>query len=160
VFHERVRRLACDHPIATNYFAWQVFARGYDTDGRRAVPPYLREERFATLRERAGRIETRPGSITAYLASQPDRSIDRYVLLDAQDWMGPAELTELWREIGRTARAGARAIFRTLAAASPLEGTLPPALLAGWRSDRARGTALLARDRTGVYGGFHLYEAA
>ncbi len=27
----------------------------------------------------------------------------RYVLLDAQDWMNPAQLAALWQEIDRTA---------------------------------------------------------
>ena len=35
---ERVERLACDFPIADNYFAWQAFGRGYDTEARMAVP--------------------------------------------------------------------------------------------------------------------------
>ena len=38
----------------------------------------------------------------------PAASFDRYVLLDAQDWMGDADLTKLWSEITRTARPGAR----------------------------------------------------
>ena len=43
---ERVERLACDFPIAENYFAWQAFGRGYDTESRIAVPAYLREEKL------------------------------------------------------------------------------------------------------------------
>ena len=44
---ERVERLACDFPLKDNYFAWQAFSRGYDIEGRNAVPPYLREENYA-----------------------------------------------------------------------------------------------------------------
>ena len=48
---ERVERLACDFPISENYFAWQAFGRGYDTGARLAVPPYLREENYAAIRD-------------------------------------------------------------------------------------------------------------
>ena len=63
---------------------------------------------------------------------RPRESFDRYVLLDAQDWMSDAELTELWGEITRTARPGARVIFRTAAEptdpAGPCAGGHPGAL--------------------------------
>ena len=41
------------------------------------------------------------------------KALDRYVLLDAQDWMTDEQLNELWSEITRTARPDARVIFRT-----------------------------------------------
>lgn len=155
---ERVRRLACDFPIADNYFAWQAFARGYDRDRRKAVPAYLRAENFAALRSRADRVETCLASMTDRLAQTPTASYDAYVLLDAQDWMGAPQLNALWHEIGRTARPGARVIFRTAAQASPLADQLAPAVLAPWRYEAERSRALLARDRSAIYGGFHLYR--
>lgn len=160
LYRSRVRRLACDHPVRDNYFAWQAFALRYDRQHRRAVPPYLRPEAYDLIRERAHRVETQPGTITAYLSSQPKRSLDRFVLLDAQDWMSGEQIARLWREIGRTARPGARVVFRTIAAEPPIELDLPLALRAPWRYLREEGEALLGRDRTGVYGGFHVYELA
>jgi S-adenosylmethionine:diacylglycerol 3-amino-3-carboxypropyl transferase len=62
-------------------------------------------------------------SITALLAARPAGSVDAFVLLDAQDWMTDSQLSELWAEITRTATPGARVIYRTAAAASPLPGT-------------------------------------
>src|SRR5688572_12346905 len=56
---ERVERLACDFPIAENYFAWQAFGRGYDIEGRNAVPAYLREENYETIKSRLDRVEDR-----------------------------------------------------------------------------------------------------
>ncbi len=67
-----------------------------------------------------------------YLTDCPPASRDRYVLLDAQDWMTDAQLTALWTEITRTARPGARVVFRTAAAptlfAWPRAGRDPLAL--------------------------------
>jgi S-adenosylmethionine-diacylglycerol 3-amino-3-carboxypropyl transferase len=53
--------------------------------------------------------------LTDILRDSAAASFDRYALLDAQDWMDDAELTALWTEITRTARSGARVIFRTAA---------------------------------------------
>ncbi|MGH9819380.1 MAG: DUF3419 family protein, partial [Pyrinomonadaceae bacterium] len=55
IYRERVKRLACDYPIGENYFAWQAFGRKYDTDRRVAVPDYLKEESFKTLRANVSR---------------------------------------------------------------------------------------------------------
>jgi S-adenosylmethionine-diacylglycerol 3-amino-3-carboxypropyl transferase len=157
LYRERVRRLACDFDIEDNYFAWQAFGRRYDGENRRAVPDYLRPECYEPLRDRVGRVSVRLASMTDFLATQEDASLDRYVLLDAQDWMSPAQLEALWREIGRTARPGARVIFRTAAQPSPLEESLPESVLAPWRYERERSAELLLADRSAIYGGFHLY---
>jgi S-adenosylmethionine-diacylglycerol 3-amino-3-carboxypropyl transferase len=79
------------------------------------------------------------------------------VLLDAQDWMSDAQLAALWREITRTARPGARVIFRTAAEPSLLSGRLDPQLLGRWRYEATASLAFTARDRSAIYGGFHLY---
>jgi len=79
------------------------------------------------------------------------------VLLDAQDWMTDDQLDALWAEITRTARPGARVIFRTAAEPSLLDGRLDPALLGRWRYEAEASQAFTARDRSAIYGGFHLY---
>jgi S-adenosylmethionine-diacylglycerol 3-amino-3-carboxypropyl transferase len=83
----------------------------------------------------------------------------RYVLLDAQDWMNPAQLADLWTEIDRTAEArDARVIFRTAGADTPLPRKLPPELLAPWTYLEAESRAFHAKDRSSIYGGFHVYK--
>jgi S-adenosylmethionine-diacylglycerol 3-amino-3-carboxypropyl transferase len=83
--------------------------------------------------------------------------MDRYVLLDAQDWMTDADLTRLWTQINRTSRRNARVIFRTAAPESLLPGRIPSDLLGRWKYEAERSAELGARDRSAVYGGFHLY---
>jgi S-adenosylmethionine-diacylglycerol 3-amino-3-carboxypropyl transferase len=155
---ERLRRLACEFPIEENYFAWQAFGRRYGFEAEGPVPDYLRPGSFATLGSRAARATTHLASIGDYLAQQPAASFDRYVLLDAQDWMSGERLCALWREITRTARPGAHVIFRTAAQGSPLEAALTPELLAAWRADPERAATLFRRDRSAIYGGFHIYS--
>lgn len=156
----RLRRLACDFDLSENYFAWQAFGRTYPPLGPNAVPPYLEPQNFAALRARADRVETRHMSFVAHLETCPDASRDAYILLDAQDWMTDEDLTALWRQITRTARAGARVIFRTAADERLLPGRIPPEILALWRYDEARCRDLARRDRSSIYGGFHLYTLA
>ncbi|HEY5346662.1 MAG TPA: DUF3419 family protein [Rhizomicrobium sp.] len=158
ILRERTRRLACDFPIEENYFAWQAFGRGYDQVSRAAVPDYLRAANFDTLRARADRAEVHHASLTDFLCSQAPCSLHRYVLLDAQDWMNESQLAALWTQIDRTADSrDARVIFRTAGADSPLAAKLPPALLAPWVYREEESRALHAKDRSSIYGGFHLY---
>ena len=69
---------------------------------------------------------------------EPDASLDAYVLLDAQDWMNDATLTALWREIRRTARPGARVIFRTAADERLLPGRVPDDILGAFDYEAER----------------------
>jgi S-adenosylmethionine-diacylglycerol 3-amino-3-carboxypropyl transferase len=158
LYQDRIRRLACDFSLQENYFAWQAFGRHYDVKDRRAAPPYLQPENFLPIRERLDRVRTHMVSMTEYLAGQAPESVDRYVLLDSVDWMDAQMLTDLWEEIRRTARPGARVIFRTAGARSPLSTQVPPALLDGWRYHEAESKRYLEQDRSAIYGGFHLYS--
>jgi S-adenosylmethionine-diacylglycerol 3-amino-3-carboxypropyl transferase len=158
VLRERVERLACDFPIRDNYFAWQAFGRSYDLDRREAVPAYLRPENYTTLKSRLERVGVHHDSLVDYLRRQPAQSLHRYVLLDAQDWMSPSQLADLWTEIDRTADSrDARVIFRTAGPDSPLTEKLPPALLAPWLYHAWQSRVLHAQDRSSIYGGFHVY---
>jgi S-adenosylmethionine-diacylglycerol 3-amino-3-carboxypropyl transferase len=158
LYRDRVRRLACDFPIGDNYFAWQAFGRAYDLEHRLAVPDYLRAENYQLLRGRANRVVTKLASMTDFLAGEPPHSVDRYILLDAQDWMSGEQLNALWRQIDRTAAAGARVIFRTAAEEAKLAETLAPDVISRWHYERELSRSLLARDRSAIYGGFHVYS--
>lgn len=157
VLHARLERLACDFDLKDNYFAWQAFGRRYATNDRAPLPPYLQRESFATLRARAPDMVVVHASLTEHLAAQPAASIDAYVLLDAQDWMTDEQLSEIWSEIVRTAKPGARVIFRTAGEETILPGRVSDAILSRFAYDRSRCRELTAKDRSSIYGGFHLY---
>jgi S-adenosylmethionine-diacylglycerol 3-amino-3-carboxypropyl transferase len=157
VYKERTKRLAVDYPIYENYFAWQAFARKYDTENRQAVPDYLKAENYETLKRSAGKLGTEIGSITDELKNQPARSFNRFVFLDAQDWMNAEMMTDLWRAIGEKGEPGARIIFRTAGAASPIETNLPDDLRARFVYEEDFSKELFKQDRASIYGGFHLY---
>jgi S-adenosylmethionine-diacylglycerol 3-amino-3-carboxypropyl transferase len=160
VLRGRLEKLACDFDIRNNYFAWQAFGRGYGEGPQAPVPPYLEECNYAAVVDRVGRVEIRHMNFVDYLRECGDQSLDRYVLLDAQDWMTDAQLIELWSEILRTARADARIIFRTAAEPSLLPGRVPDTILSRFRYEADASLEFTRRDRSSIYGGFHLYVLA
>ena len=160
VLRARLERLACGFDFKENYFAWQAFGRSYARNDQAPLPPYLQRKSFEKLRRRTGYMNVVHASFTEHLASRPAASLDAYVLLDAQDWMTDAQLVALWSEIVRTARPGARVIFRTAGEETILPGRVPEAILSRFAYDAARCRELTERDRSSIYGGFHLYTLA
>jgi len=157
VLRHRLEKLACDFDIRDNYFAWQAFGRGYGEGPAAPLPPYLQRDHYDAVVARVDRVEVRHTNFGDYLGTMPAASLDRYVLLDAQDWMTDAQLIALWREITRTARPGARVLFRTAGEADILPGRVSEALLQRWSYRAEASRDYTVRDRSAVYGGVHLY---
>lgn len=157
VLRARLEKLACDFPLEENYFAWQAFGRCYGKGMEASLPPYLQVDNYDVVRARAGRVTMLHANMTDMLAANDAASFDRYIFLDAQDWMSDAQLSALWSEVTRTARPGARVLFRTAAEPSLLPGRLSTDLLDLWdyRAEDSRGYT--RRDRSAIYGGVHLY---
>jgi S-adenosylmethionine-diacylglycerol 3-amino-3-carboxypropyl transferase len=157
VLSMRLEKLACHFPLKDNYFAWQAFARRYPKPGEAALPTYLDEAHYRTIRTNAGRVRIHHRNIVELLKTKPAGSVDRFVLLDAQDWMTDAQLSELWVEITRTAAPDARVIFRTAAEPTLLPGRVSDSVLGQWEYREADSIDFSRRDRSAIYGGFHLY---
>lgn len=157
VLRQRLERLACGFDLKDNYFAWQAFGRGYSDEPAAPLPPYLQAANYAAVVARVDRVAVRHINFADFLATQADGAVDRYVLLDAQDWMTDAQLVQLWSEITRTAGPGARVLFRTAGEPDILPGRVPDELLGRWTYQREESADYTARDRSAVYGGVHLY---
>ncbi|WP_417622816.1 DUF3419 family protein [Parasphingorhabdus sp.] len=158
VLHDRTRKLACDFAIKDNYFAQQAFGRAYQSAEPGSVPPYLEQASFDWLGERSKRLDIRHQNFIEFLAGRDAGSLDRYVLLDAQDWMTDKQLNRLWSEISRTARPGARVLFRTAGEETLLPGRVSDELLGQWDYAETQSQALTRRDRSAIYGAMHLYR--
>lgn len=157
VYRERAKRLAVEYPIYENYFAWQAFARKYDTENRQAVPEYLKEENYKTLKANADRLNAKVGSVTEEIKQNDFGEFNRFVFLDAQDWMNAETMTDLWQTISEKSESGSRIIFRTAGKSSPLEKNLPRDLLDKFEYKEEISKELFKQDRASIYGGFHLY---
>ncbi|PXW97948.1 S-adenosylmethionine-diacylglycerol 3-amino-3-carboxypropyl transferase [Sphaerotilus hippei] len=157
VLCERARRIATLVDWQLNPWAQQAYGRAYRSTDTRGWPLYLQSAHWDTLKQQIARVHTELGNFRQVLSQRPDQHFDAYVLLDAQDWMSARELDGLWREIDRTASARARVIFRTAGQDLPAPG-LPAWVGERWVGDPEGGRAWLARDRSGIYGGFHAWR--
>lgn len=160
VLRRRLEKLACDFAVKDNYFAWQAFGRGYSRAEGAPLPPYLQRANWEAMRARIDRIAVTRANMVDWIGAREEASIDRFVLLDAQDWMNNAQLDQLWSRITRASRPGARVLFRTAAEPSLLPGRLDDAILSKWRYLEALSADLTRRDRSSIYGGVHVYELA
>lgn len=154
VLAERTEKLLTAFPLDANYFAHQALTLCYG----RSLPPYLEPDHFATLGQAASAVDLRHETITEVLDGEPAMALDAYVLLDAQDWMNGEQLTQTWSAITHTAVPGARFIYRTAGAQTPAFGELPASILNQWQRLDQRSAKLHAQDRSGIYGGFHIFE--
>lgn len=160
VLRQRLEKLACGFDLNDNYFAWQAFGRAYGDGPDAPLPPYLQAAHYEAIVARVDRIALVHANLTDHLAGLPAASRDRYVLLDAQDWMTDAQLSALWAEITRTARPGARILFRTAGEADIIPGRIPDSLRARWHYQAEASQAFTRQDRSAIYGGVHLYVLA
>jgi S-adenosylmethionine-diacylglycerol 3-amino-3-carboxypropyl transferase len=157
IYRERTKKLAVEYPIYENYFAWQALGRKYDTENRLALPEYLKEESYETLKTNADKISAEIGSVTDKIKNSPKNTFNRFVFLDAQDWMNAEIMTDLWTAIAEKAEKNSRIIFRTASAASPIETNLPENLREKFHYEADWSRELFKQDRASIYGGFHLY---
>ena len=160
VLRRRLEKLACDFAVEDNYFAWQAFGRGYARSENAALPPYLQRANWEAMQERIDRLAVTRANMVDWIGAREEASMDRFVLLDAQDWMNDAQLDGLWSRITRASRPGARVLFRTAAEPSLLPGRLDQAILGKWRYLEELSADCTRRDRSSIYGGVHVYERA
>jgi S-adenosylmethionine-diacylglycerol 3-amino-3-carboxypropyl transferase len=157
-YRERIKRLACGFPLEDNYFTWQAFGRRYDHENRKALPDYLKEENFETIRSGVDRVETHIASLGEYLEKAEPGSLNSFILLDSQDWMPPEVIEDLWSLIARVGDDTTRVIFRTAGERSPVEDALSPETGSQFRYNIEESKRLHPQDRSAIYGMFHLYE--
>jgi len=160
VLRRRLEKLACDFAVKDNYFAWQAFGRGYSRGPDAPLPPYLQRANWDVMKDRIDRLEVSRANMVDWIGGREKASMDRFVLLDAQDWMNNAQLDDLWAKITRASRPGARVLFRTAAEPSLLPGRLDAPTLSKWRYLEETSADLTRRDRSSIYGGVHVYELA
>lgn len=144
-------------PLATNPYL-RVYERGaYAPD---ACPTYLSLEGFTALRDgRLDRLFIHTSTLVEHL-ERPGPPIDRFVLLDHLDWLGPADLARTFGAIFRRAAPGARVLVRSAGFDIDwLWGIEVPGRRAPLRDlarPDPRAAVWHAQDRVGFYGSFHV----
>ena len=122
------------------------------------LPPYLQDQNFESVKNYAKNVTVSQVSITDKLNSMEPGTVDRVVLLDAQDWMDEGMLNDLWDAITRAAAPGAKVIFRTAGIESILPGRVKDSTLSKWAYQEEASKEYTKKDRSAIYGGFHLYN--
>jgi S-adenosylmethionine-diacylglycerol 3-amino-3-carboxypropyl transferase len=122
-------------PVADNYFLHHMLTGRYPAGSR---PPYLAApvpvERLALV----------DGTLTDYLRTQPAGSLAGYALSNICEWLTAGQIDDLFAEIVRTARPGARLVFRNFVGWTEV----PPRWRDVVREDRAAGERLMRLDRS------------
>jgi S-adenosylmethionine-diacylglycerol 3-amino-3-carboxypropyl transferase len=151
---EKLEHVLTSLPMADNYF-WRVYATGRYT--RECCPNYLRQDHFAAMRERLGRLSTHTMTMSRFLGANPGE-YSHFVLLDHQDWLAshdPAGLEEEWSLLLRNSRQGTRILMRS---ASPEIDFIPAFARQRLRFFTEWTERLHRLDRVGTYGSTLLAE--
>lgn len=149
-FRRRAEHALTELPVADNWFVEYMLRGRYDAPERR-LPPYLRPEHHALLRERArDTLRLVAGSFEELLPRQPEGAFSCFYLSDVFEWMSGPAFVALLRELHRVSRDGGRMTWRNLLVPrghpAGLEGLL--------EHDAALSERLRAAERAFVYGDF------
>jgi len=121
--------------VGDNYFLHQLLTGHYPSHTR---PPYLAHP------VTPHGLTVVDGAFTDYLRTQPDRCMAGFALSNICEWLSPAQIDELFTEIVRTARPGARLVLRNFVGWTEVPSRFRDTV----REDRARGEQLMRRDRS------------
>lgn len=136
-FHRVAEHTLTQLPVRENYFLHQLLT-GRFAPG--CPPPYLRR-RLPDPTERLALVD---GGFTDYLRTRPDGSIGAYALSNICEWLTAAEIDELFGEIVRTARPGARLVFRNFVGWTEVPDRWQTVV----HEDRELGEELIRADRS------------
>ncbi len=143
-FHGLVEHGLTEVPVRDNYFLHQMLTGRYPIDVDNGVPPYLAESSTGALTGLRDRLTLVDAAYGDYLATCEDGSIHGFALSNIAEWLDAGQLDALFAEIVRTAAPGARLVFRNFVGWTEVPER--------WRDrvveDRARGEALILRDRS------------
>ncbi len=111
-FRQLAERALTELPTRDNYFLHEMLTGRYPVREPLGVPPYLSPRGVARAADAGRTLSLVDGSMTAYLRTRPPRSIDGFALSNIGEWLDDRGLDELFTEVARTARPGARVIYR------------------------------------------------
>ena len=145
-FYNRSRKAFRDIPIDGNYFISLYLTGRYRNE--REVPLYLKSENYELIKSRLDRIKIITADAQGWIDSVPSESLDCFALSNICELMSETDTYRLFDAVCRTARPGARVIFRNLM----IPREVPDALMHAIVKDEELSRQLYANDRSFVYG--------
>lgn len=143
-FLSTIERALVSVPIRDNYFFHQMFLGYYQTEFGGGAPPYLAASSGAPTTDLPQRLTLADGTFTDYLRGCADGSLAGFSLSNICEWLTATETDELFGEIVRTARPGARLCFRNFLGWTEVPQRWREAV----REDVEFGETLIRRDRS------------
>ncbi|HVE63591.1 MAG TPA: DUF3419 family protein, partial [Mycobacteriales bacterium] len=131
-------------PVRDDYFLHHMLTGAFPVGEPNGVPPYLQHQADGQWADLWERLRLADASFGDYLATCADSSVDGFALSNIAEWLDGSQLDALFAQIVRTAKPGARLVFRNFVGWTEV----PPQ----WRDvvieDVPRGEQLIARDRS------------
>jgi S-adenosylmethionine-diacylglycerol 3-amino-3-carboxypropyl transferase len=153
-FYNRSKKAFRDIPVKGNYFLSLYLTGKYRNE--KEVPAYLKEENYDIIKSRLHRIKNITADAQSWVDIMPGESIDCFALSNICELMSEKDTYRLFDAVRRTARPGARVIFRNLM----IPREVPDALLGDIVKDEPLSQQLYATDRSFVYGKVAAYKVA
>ena len=111
-FRTLAERALTELPTRDNYFLHEMLTGRYPVREPDGVPPYLSRHGALRAADASQTLSLVDGSLTEYLRSRPSASIDGFALSNIAEWLDDRGVDVLFAEVARTARIGARVVFR------------------------------------------------
>ena len=147
VLRQRLDAAMLERSVGDNFFLARLFT-GCFLGGERGVPPYLGERLGTNLRAlEPERVQMCTMPLFEALERAEAASIDLFALSNVVDWMDRRQQERLFALVVRAAASGARLMVRSV-----FSDWKPPASIADRLSALEPSAALLARERSIVYG--------
>ncbi len=153
-FYNRAKNAFREMPIKNNYFL-SLYVRGKYAN-LEEVPEYMKEVPFNTIKPRLNRVHIHTIEAQNWIDTMEDNSIDCFALSNICELMSESETERLFRSVYRTARSGARLIFRNLMIPREVPSLLRDSIV----KDQTLTTHLQKTDRSFVYGKVAAYKIA
>lgn len=156
MLNNRARNFIVSVMEDNNYFIDLILTGKYNLQ-QNILPDYLKEDNFPLLKSNLKNIRIINSSMHEHMSKCPDEYYNGFSLLDTQDWMNTEELKNLWKEIDRIAKPGAKVVFRTCGIQHSLSDVISDCDLNNWSYNDLLSKNLYLNDRIPLYGGFHVF---
>jgi S-adenosylmethionine-diacylglycerol 3-amino-3-carboxypropyl transferase len=151
-FYKRASHMMKNIPIKSNYFAALYYLGHYLDD--QAIPEYLKPENFGLIKQNIHKVTPVTADCKYWLEKQPDNMFDAFALSNICELMDENDTLKLFKEVLRTAKQGARIIFRNLM----IPREVPESLRTQIVKNEELSIALQKSDRSFVYGKVAAYS--
>lgn len=145
-FYKRASHVMKDIPVQSNYFIALYFLGHYLNNEN--IPEYLKPENFNSIKENIDKVFQVSADSKYWLEQQSENMFDAFALSNICELMDDKDTHKLFSEVIRTAKPGARIIFRNLMIPREVPEDLQPIIV---KNDDLSKELQLA-DRSFVYG--------